>query len=93
MDPATRSTFARGRRTLATTAPEVLGSSIIKKKKQRWRLSERRKYTDRWHAYQVSPGLDAALIRSAALLALPALDPAGYAPDSHLEIANVLRRL
>lgn len=56
-------------------------------------VSERRKYTDRWHAYQVLPGRDAALIRSAARPALPASGPAGFVPDVHLEIANVLRRL
>ena len=48
---------------------------------------------DRWHAYQVLPGRGAALIRSATQLVLPASDLAGFAPDSHLEIVNVLRRL
>jgi hypothetical protein len=43
-----------------------------------------------WHAYQVLPGRGAALIRSAAPLALPELDLEGFVPDSHLEIANVL---
>lgn len=93
MDRATRSTFARGQRTLATTAPAVLGSSIIQRENGDGILSEGRKYTYRRHAYQVSPGRGAALIQRAAQLALPASDLVGFVPDSHLEIANVLRRL
>ncbi len=48
---------------------------------------------DRWHAYQVLPGRGAALIQSAVQLVLPVSDLVGFVPDSHLEIANVLRRL
>ena len=73
-------------------APAVLESLIIKSK-QVWDLSERRKNTGLCHAYQVLPGRDAALIQSAAQPALPTSDLVGFVPGSHLEIANVSRRL